>query len=504
MPTTFAAGASTVQYTVAREVRWPFTLCAEYRASVPPAPASDLASLSIERGPGRRRRRSPWIGRAIWLALILGALWLFQRPVRGWIERLRLPAVTVERAVLRDARSAGALAGTAANGFVVARVRAALSADTPGRIVELNVVEGTRVAKGDVVARLYADEYEAALRQAEADAEWAAAGLLRSRAELASVAAALEGRRAEVEAARSSVAEAEAASEYARAEHARVAEMAAGGIESERARSLAVRDLSAAEARGSGASAGLAAAASALVETEQRLAAAEIGVTEATQLVALKTAARDLAAATLEKTIVRAPFDGVVVSKEAEVGEIVSPSSQGGSNARGSVATIVDLATLEVQADVPETSLAGVTIGAPARVFLDAYPSKAYAGRVDRVWPMADRQRATVEVRGVLLEPDELLRPEMGVRVVFLAEEPGEAPADVESLVRIPATALVRREGAQFVFVHEGDRVRLRSVDVADTSGARIHVRRGLEDGESVVTNPPADLADGERVRVVE
>ncbi len=468
------------------------------------APTPDLASLRIDRGDTtRRRRRSPWVGRVVWLALLLGALWLFQRPLRDFVERLRLPSVKVARAVGRDARAAGALAGTAANGFVVARVRAALSADTPGRIVELRVVEGSRVAAGEVVARLYSEEHEAVLRQSEADLELARAALERVRAEGAALEGVLARREADLLAARAQLAGARADLAFAQAEHARVEEMVAGGVESERVRDAAQRDLVAARADEEGALARVSAAEGDLAEMRKRLETAARAVQEAEALLPLKVAARELAAATLEKTFVRAPFDGVVVSKEAEVGEIVSPSSQGGSNARGSVATVVDLSTLEVQADVPETSLSAVRLGAPARVFLDAFPDRAYEGRVDRIWPMADRQRATVEVRVAFLEPDELLRPEMGVRVVFLDPGADAAPAAAEPVVRVPAAALVRRDGGTSLFVLEGDRARLRAVEVASSDGTRADLRAGVVDGEQVVLEPPPSLVDGTRVRAV-
>lgn len=469
------------------------------------APTPDLASLRIDRGDSaRRRRRSPWVGRLVWLALILGALWLFQRPLRELVERLRLPSVKVARAVGRDARAAGALSGTAANGFVVARVRAALSADAPGRIVELRVVEGSRVAAGEVVARLYSEEHEAALRQGEADLELARAALERVRAEGAALEGVLARREADLGAARAQLGEARAALAFAQAEHARVQEMVAGGVESERVRDAVVRDLEAARAQEEGARARIAAAEGDLSETRRRVETAARAVLEAEALLPLKIAARDLAAATLEKTFVRAPFDGVVVSKEAEVGEIVSPSSQGGSNARGSVATLVDLSTLEVQADVPETSLAAVRVGAPARVFLDAFPDRAYEGRVDRIWPMADRQRATVEVRVAFLTPDEHLRPEMGVRVVFLDPGVSATQAAAEPVVRVPAAALVRRDGGTLVFVLEGDRARLRPVEVASSDSARADLRAGVADGELVVLEPPSSMKDGTRVRTVQ
>src|SRR5690606_1372654 len=112
------------------------------------------------------------------------------------------------------------------------------------------------------------------------------------------------------------------------------------------------------------------------------------------------------AAATLDKTFVRAPFDGIVVLKDAEVGEVVSPNSQGGSNARGSVCTMVDFDSLEVQADVPETSLASVRIGAPVAIYLDAFPGRTYPGKVSRIWPTADRQKASIQVRIVFAARD--------------------------------------------------------------------------------------------------
>src|SRR6185436_18598851 len=119
----------------------------------------------------------------------------------------------------------------------------------------------------------------------------------------------------------------------------------------------------------------------------------------------------------LDKTDVRAPFDGIVVLKDAEVGEVVSPNVQGGSNARGAVCTMVDFDSLEVQANVPESALSSVLLQAPADVYLDAFPDDRYEGVVDRIWPTADRQKATVEVRVRLVKKDDRLRPEMGVRI---------------------------------------------------------------------------------------
>jgi RND family efflux transporter MFP subunit len=237
---------------------------------------------------------------------------------------------------------------------------------------------------------------------------------------------------------------------------------------------------------------------------EGRLASAQSSVKEEEARVASAQATRDLAQATLDKTEVRAPFDGIVVLKDAEVGEVVSPNVQGGSNARGSVVTMVDFASLEVQAEVPETNLPGVKLGAPARIYLDAYPEKAYPGRVDRIWPTANRSKATVEVRVVFEERDDRLRPEMGVRVVFVEDEGPEkrVSTTAEATIVVPQEAIVRVDGTDRVFVLERDVVRLREVALgAEQSGRRV-VTSGLTEGEIVVLGPPATLADGQRVRV--
>ena len=219
-------------------------------------------------------------------------------------------------------------------------------------------------------------------------------------------------------------------------------------------------------------------------------------------------AALEQAQATLVKTEVRAPFDGVVVLKDAEVGEVVSPNVAGGSTARGSVVTMVDFDSLEVQVDVPETSLRGVIRGGAARVFLDAYPGDPYAGTVARIWPTADRSKATVEVRIRFAQPDDRLRPDMGVRAVFLA--PGESsdepdappPADEAQALLVPEDALVRIDGADAVLVVERGVARVRPVELGAREAGRAAVLSGLQEGEQVILDPPGSLDDGARVRV--
>jgi multidrug efflux pump subunit AcrA (membrane-fusion protein) len=455
------------------------------------------------------------------LAGACGALYLFRAPLLVWVDHLRLPEVEVAVAALRSPGAGGAVSGAAANGYIVARTRAALSADTPGRIVEINVREGEAVKKGFVVARLYADEYAASLRRAEADILAGRAALRRAQAERAAAEADAARLGAARNAAASAEAEAEAEKRLADLNHERVRELVAGGSESKQREDETRMELETAEARVASSRSQLTAAEAALAEGRSRVDLAAAAVEEAAAEIEVLKAARDLAQATLEKTEVKAPFDGVIVLKDAEVGEVVSPNSQAGSNARGSVVTMVDFKTLEAQAEVPETSLAAVRLDAPVRVFLDAYPDQAYKGRVDRIWPTANRQKATIEVRAVFDEPDERLRPEMGVRVVFLdasadgvnastdgldASADGaaecDAPEDGSAAVPlVPEDALVRVDGQDALFVLERDIARLRPVTVGERRSGRAAVLEGLGGGERVIRQPPPRLADGDRVR---
>jgi multidrug efflux pump subunit AcrA (membrane-fusion protein) len=163
---------------------------------------------------------------------------------------------------------------------------------------------------------------------------------------------------------------------------------------------------------------------------------------------------------------------------------------------------MVDLSTLEVQAEVPETSLAAVREGGRAQVFIDAWPRETYEVVVDRIWPIADRQKATVEVRAVFLEPDARLRPEMGLRIVFQSERDGEfTEVDNELLVTVPESAVVERDGVEGVFLIEEDRVTFREVRCGDGPPGARAVEAGLVGGERIVLRPSDELSDGDSVR---
>lgn len=206
----------------------------------------------------------------------------------------------------------------------------------------------------------------------------------------------------------------------------------------------------------------------------------------------------------IDRASVLAPFAGVVTRKNAEVGEVVSAIGATGPNARGAVATVVDFDTLEVQVELAQAALAAARVDAPVSIFLDAYPDEALAGRVRQIWPTADRQKGTVELRVGFDVPDARVLPEMSVRVVFLDEEVSEEPTPIEVLV--PSRALVADDVPEVFVVREGLARALRFEPQVGDDGDwlrrddRVVVASGLAGGEVVVLAPPATLVDGLRV----
>lgn len=468
----------------------------------------DLEALKIDRSKTARRapRRGSWWGLA-WLLVPLVLLLLFRAPLSRLLDRWTLPEVRALRVELSHPADVGAVSGVSANGYVVASRRAALSADTPGRIVEMSVTEGSEVKQGDVVARLFAEEYAAAFALAQGNHAAAKAGVARARAELEAAKATVDALRVAVDSAQARVASAQADVELATTELRRVQDLEQGAVASARELDAARATIERAQAMLQDTQAQERGAHAQLASGQARVTVAETALRQAEAQVEVAAAGEEQARATLSKTEVRAPFDGVVVLKDAEVGEVVSPNVAGGSTARGSVVTMVDFASLEVQVDLPEASLNAAQKGAPAQIFLDAFPGTPYAGQVSRIWPTANRQKATVEVRVTFDAPDQRLRPDMGVRVVFLppdAEAPVANPEQgAEPTVLVDETSVVRRDGKEGVFLLEGDQVRFHPVELGARKAGRLVVRFGLQGGERILADPPATLADGDRVQLL-
>jgi RND family efflux transporter MFP subunit len=331
-----------------------------------------------------------------------------------------------------------------ASGYVTPRRRATIAAKITGRVNEIFAEEGIRVQVGQVLATLDDTDARARLLSARADRDATAAALADLRVNLAN--AERDHRRWE------QLWKERAVSEQS-VDQARTA------VDSLRARI-------------------------ALAEEQVRAAEARVRVAE-----------QDL-----ENTVIRAPFAGLVVSKDAQRGEMVSPISAGGGFTRTGIATVVDMTSLEIEVDVNESSLAKVSPGQPVRAVLDAYPDWKIPGRVRTVIPTADRQKATVKVRVAFDHLDPRILPDMGVKVTFLGPEPPAAQAGVPGAV-VPRAAIREEGGKQVVYVLRDERVERRPVRLGEAHGDEQDLLDGVAEGEQVVVKGLDGLQDGQRVR---
>jgi len=412
------------------------------------ASTPDVSRLRIHRDASddAPRRRGPLVI-AIVLALVLigavAAAWKFQAGPR--------PLAVATEVVLASDLGGGTGSVLTASGYIVARRKAGVGSKVPGLLEWLGVEEGSKVKQGEVIGRLQNKDVLA---------------------DLAAARSMLDEARANLEEARSLLVQ------YRR-DFERAQTLLAQGV-------IAKADFDVAEARLAAQQARAASQQSSITTAEARIRAAQVAV---------------------EDRNIRAPFSGTVLTKDAEEGETVAPAAAGMASMRGSVVTMADLGTLEVEVDVNESYIARLTTGQPVRIVADPFPDKVYDGKLRQVIPTADRQKATVQVKVSILDPGELLRPDMGAKVTFLqssgtgAENAAAAPA--HPLPRVSSRALVTGpDVARRVFVVEGDVVHPVRVDVGREEGGVSEIRSGLSGGETVVVDPPVELADGRRVRV--
>jgi RND family efflux transporter MFP subunit len=331
-----------------------------------------------------------------------------------------------------------------ASGYVTPRRRATIAAKITGRVDEIYAEEGMRVQEGEVLATLDDSDARARLLSAEAERKATEAALADLRVNLANA----ERDRQRWEALWKDGAVSEQSVDQTRT-----------AVDSLRARiALAQEQVRAAEAR------------------------------------------TNVAEQDLENTIIRAPFAGLVVSKDAQRGEMVSPISAGGGFTRTGIATIVDMTSLEIEVDVNESSLARVTPEQPVHAVLDAYPDWKIPGRVRTVIPTADRQKATVKVRVAFDQLDPRILPDMGVKVTFLGPEPPPSQARTPRAV-VPKAAIREEDGKPVIYVLRDDRVERRVVRLGEARGNEQDVIGGLADGEQVVVKGLDGLKDGQRVQ---
>jgi RND family efflux transporter MFP subunit len=409
------------------------------------APA-DLSKLRIDRG----APPAP-VKRALGRNLIIFAVAVVVVAVTMIVLRARaVPIAQVATAAASGGAAGGAAGATSvtANGYVVARTKASVSAKTAGRLAYLGVSEGSYVHRGEVIARLDNADFQAAVAQAQAN----------------------------IATAEASVIEATADRDQSARDAARIRE-----IRTRNPNLMSEQDLETATSRAAGSSARYNAAVA-------RKQSAE--------------AALRLAQASNENTVIRAPFTGTVLRKDAEVGEVVAPSVGGGLT-RGAVVTMADLSTLEVEVDVNEAYISRIANGRPARITLDAYPDTTFRGEVRQVVPTADRQRATVQVKVSILDRDPRILPEMGAKVDFLEPEQPRAAgsAPVRTSIRVPSAALRTDGGASYVWLVREGRLTKRPVTPGPVSGGFLEIRSGLSGGEQLLVGGVDAPAEGMKVK---
>ncbi len=453
----------------------------------------DLARLRIaESSRGRGRRLWPlaaWLVPLAVVAYLLRDRWL---PQAG---ALLAPEVEVAAVELVGAEAAppGSLT---ANGYVVAQRKADLAPKVAGKLEEILVVEGSAVEAGQVLARLERRDLDAQLSRAQAAVRQAEADLARATAEGEQVSAQIAEARQNTVAATQALREAEAALADARRELDRETALLEGGAgtRGDVDRAKAAFDQAEARARRSEALVASSGLRVPTLEAQQR--GADAATAAAVARLDGDRAGVALLEAQIEYLTIRAPFAGVVIDKNAEVGEIVAPIS-GGAGAKVAVVTIVDMSSLMVEAEVSEAHIRRVRTGQPARITVDALPDERFPGKVFQVVPTANRQKATVQVKVAFDALDARIVPEMAARVFFLeGEEAPSAPRAPRLL--IPRSAL--RPGDK-VWIVENDRVSLRAVRTGPEQDGRVEILEGLGVGDVVVTGPSNGLAEGKSVR---
>ncbi|HXV60269.1 MAG TPA: efflux RND transporter periplasmic adaptor subunit [Vicinamibacteria bacterium] len=328
-----------------------------------------------------------------------------------------------------------------ASGYVTARRRATVSSKVTAKVLEVLIEEGMEVREGQILARLDSSNTEASLNLAAA--------------ELRAARTAQEETRVQLE-------EAE--------------------LQLERTKAL-VRDAVVSQAELDRVQATTDSLRARLERQREEVEVAERRVAVWKQQ--------------LEDTVIRAPFDGIVTTKDAQPGEMISPVSAGGGFTRTGIGTVVDMSSLEIEVDVNESYINRVRPGQSVEATLDAYPQWKIPTRVLAIVPTADRDRATVRVRIGFDELDPRILPEMGVKVAFRDEQP---LTDSRRVVSIPQLAVRNDNGRDVVFVVNGERVERRAVTIAPGEGDEAVVLSGLEAGERVVVEGPEDLADGDAV----
>ena len=395
------------------------------------AQSADLSGLRIQRKmsesgpPGSSRKRLVRIGTLVVALILVAAAALIG------IRSLD-PAVDVKLVTVSFTSPSQVNAVLTASGYVVAQRKAAVASKGTGRLEYLGVVEGDRVKKGAVIAKLEDDDIKASLDQAKAN-------LRLTEAELKDASQTLYRQKTLLEKGLSTQAEFDAAE----ARHQRVL----AGIE---------------------------------------VAQASVAVAEVA----------------LENTLIRAPFDGTVLTKNADVGEIVAPFAASASS-RAAVVTIADMSSLQVEADVSESNIERIAIAQECEITLDAYPERRYQGFVSKIVPTADRAKATVLVKVGFRSYDARVLPEMSAKVLFLTKgTEAQSSASAAPVLAVPLSALVERNGRTVAYGVKDNRAIEIPVVAGKTLGGFREIASGLSRGDRVIGTVDERVTDGVKVKI--
>jgi RND family efflux transporter MFP subunit len=404
-------------------------------------PAEDIAKLKIEKAekiinPNRRSRKPLVMATIVLLLLTAGGLYF------GGIVA---PAISVDVTTISQFYPSQAISLLNASGYIVAQRKAAVASKVTGRLVALMVEEGSKIKKGDVIARMENTDVSAFKDQA-------AANLNTSRANLEQI---------------------KADRDNAQREYERYKTLVAKGFVSR-------SDYEA-------------------VETRYRRAVEGVKASEAA--VHAVAAALQNAEAGLDYTLIRAPFDAVVLTKNADIGDIVTPIGAA-ATAKAAVVTIADMNSLQVEVDVSETSITTIRAGQPCDIQLDALPNLRFRGEVYAIVPTVDRSKATVLVKVRFLDKDPRMLPDMSAKVSFLPRK--LAPAELKPRLAAGQSALIGKGDRTFAFLLEGNRVKETPVRVGLKYGDMVEILSGLKAGDRVVIKPPKRLKDGSRIKITE
>src|ERR1700723_2374344 len=398
----------------------------------------NLSSLRID-----RTQRDAGKGGKRWGTVVVVLVVVALIAGAAWALRDQKPVVEV--AVAQKAAT-GRPALLNASGYVTPRRRATVAAKITGRVTGVFFDEGMHVPEGFVLARLDDSEVRRALDSAKADRNATEAQIADFQVQL---------KNAEIQLHRAQ-------------------ELQAAGVQSQETLDNARTTADSLRAK--------------IALAKQQVLASDARIQEAQQAV--------------DNCVIRAPFDGIIVSKDAQVGEMVSPISAGGGFTRTGIATIVDMNSNEIEVDVNEAYIARVLPDQPVTAILDAYRDWQIPSKVRTVIPTADRQKATVKVRISFLKLDPRILPDMGVKVAFLGDEPEHKTGVASTTVSIPKDAVRDENGSKAVYLVKADHVERRAVKLGLVQGSDQQILAGLIAGDSVVVKGPADLRDGQAVEI--